>query len=63
MATVIEFPERQRTSRKRSAGTTGEPAAVIILPVIRIDRYRDEPSGLEPDGTSRRRRRRRASRS
>jgi hypothetical protein len=40
-----------------------EPATVIILPVIRIDRGPDGTNGLEPDtgnNTGRRRRRRAA---
>jgi hypothetical protein len=45
---------------------TSESAAIIILPVVRIERYVDAPSGdLEPEAgsTARRRRRRRAHRS
>jgi hypothetical protein len=43
-----------------------ESATVIILPVVRIERYFDEPSGgIEPEasGSPRRRRRRRITRS
>jgi hypothetical protein len=66
MGTVVEFPEHGRSTRDgRLIGMRPESATVIILPVIRIERYPDE---LEPaDGTAsrsqRRRRRRRASRS
>jgi hypothetical protein len=45
---------------------TSEPAVVIILPVIRIERYAEAPNGsLEPEAgsTARRRRRRRTQRS
>ena len=43
---------------------TSEPAVVIILPVIRIERY-DQAPNLEPEAgsTARRRRRRRTQRS
>jgi hypothetical protein len=43
-----------------------EPAVVIILPVIRIERYDEAPNGsLQPEAgsTARRRRRRRTQRS
>jgi hypothetical protein len=65
MGMVIIFPAVERTARG-SGATAGKSlsATVVILPVIRIERYVEEPSG-EP-ATSRgprRRRRRRASRS
>ena len=67
MGTVISFPEIGRTARgSRSIAGRPESATVIILPVIRIERYVDEPSGgMEPEasGTPRRRRRRRITRS
>ena len=63
MGTVIHFPEGQRSTRNRYEGATGEPAAVIILPVVRIDRSPDEPSDNLESGSGGRRRRRRASRS
>ena len=40
-----------------------ESATVIILPVIRIERYTDEPAEGAASRSQRRRRRRRASRS
>jgi hypothetical protein len=40
-----------------------ESATVIILPVIRIERYGDEPAEGTASRSQRRRRRRRASRS
>jgi hypothetical protein len=60
MGSVIGFPERTRRARrgKRKAETPAS-ATVIILPVIRIERFTDEPSSR----SQRRRRRRRASRS
>ena len=67
MGTVISFPEVGRTARaSRSIAGRLESATVIILPVIRIERYADEPSdGMEPEAgsTPRRRRRRRMTRS
>jgi len=67
MGTVINFQSAGRAARGPSlmAGTS-ESAAIIILPVVRIERYVDAPSGdLEPEAgsTARRRRRRRAHRS
>jgi hypothetical protein len=67
MGTVIDFPEIGSTARSgRPVAGRPESATVIILPVIRIERYSDEPSGgsqPEASSTSRRRRRRRVSRS
>jgi hypothetical protein len=61
---VISFPEADRSSRvSRAMASRTESATVIILPVIRIERYTDEPTGFEPEANpSRRRRRRRTSR-
>jgi hypothetical protein len=64
MGIVIDFPADSAASRPRGAGYVDGHGEVIILPVIRIDRYNDEPilrpeSGGEPGG----KRRRRASRS
>jgi hypothetical protein len=66
MGTIVRFPEGQRpASGGRYVDAHTEPAPVIILPVVRIERHPDEPSdGLEGAGSpSGRRRRRRASRS
>lgn len=67
MGTVISFPVVERTARApRLIADRSESATVIILPVIRIERYVEEPiGGFEPEASSspRRRRRRRASRS
>ena len=66
MGTVISFPAVGRTVRgSRLIAGKSESATVIILPVIRIERYPDEPAGdFEPEASSspRRRRRRRATR-
>jgi hypothetical protein len=66
MGSVISFPAVGRTARSsRSIAGKAESATVIILPVIRIERYAEDPSGVEPQESSgpRRRRRRRATRS
>jgi hypothetical protein len=65
MGTVINFQAAQRSARgPRPIAGTSESAAVIILPVVRIERYAETPTGdLEPEATTpRRRRRRRANR-
>jgi hypothetical protein len=67
MGTVIHFQAAARAVREPSS-IAGKPesAAVIILPVIRIERYAEPPSGgiePEPGSTAPRRRRRRATRS
>lgn len=60
MGLVIGFPEQGRCARDtRLMAGRSESATVIILPVIRIERYSDEPSE-EPTGPRRRRRRRAA---
>lgn len=57
MGTVIAFPA-ERSSRP-PLEYRGEDARIVILPVIRIERYDDEPSGIEPKATTRRKRRKR----
>jgi hypothetical protein len=67
MGTLVTFPEPVRGPRATEAnGNRREPATVIILPVVRIERYGEEPdTEVEPASRARsgRRRRRRASRS
>jgi hypothetical protein len=61
MGEVIRFPDEAGFARGgKFVDATTEPATVIILPVIRIDRDPDGSNGLEPQtgGTGRRRRRR-----
>lgn len=62
MGEVIRFPEDAGYARAgRYVDATTEPATVIILPVIRIDRDPDGSNGLEPhtgNNPGRRRRRR-----
>jgi hypothetical protein len=62
MGTIIKFPDTARSERG-SRKRRHRSATVIILPVIRIERYTDEPSVNEAGRGQRRRRRRRASRS
>jgi hypothetical protein len=62
MGQVIRFPEEAGQARGNRYPDLGvEPATVIILPVIRVERYSDDSDGLEPDSgnTAGRRRRRR----
>jgi hypothetical protein len=62
MGEVIRFPDEQSYARiGRYVDADTEPATVIILPVIRIDRDPDGKNGLEPqsgNNPGRRRRRR-----
>jgi hypothetical protein len=61
MGKVVKFPGVWHAARRgKSMGKKAESAIVIILPVIRIERFTDTPPEGEPMG---RRRRRRASRS
>lgn len=62
MGEVIRFPDESGNTRAgKYVDANTEPATVIILPVIRIDRG---PDGVEPDSgnNSGRRRRRRIAR-
>jgi hypothetical protein len=66
MGTIVRFPEGQRPlGSGRYVDSHSEPADVIILPVVRIERKPDHPSDDFEGGAgaaSGRRRRRRASR-
>ncbi|MBV9260282.1 MAG: hypothetical protein JO205_02810 [Pseudolabrys sp.] len=63
MGEVIRFPEDAGSARVgRYVDANTEPATVIILPVIRIDRSPDGSNDAEPKTGNGRRRRRRASR-
>ena len=66
MGNVIKFPDEGRIVRFGRADVADEPATVIILPVVRIERYADplagdaEPQTRPPaDSGGRRRMRRR----
>jgi hypothetical protein len=49
MGTIVKFPDEGRIVRFGRAGEQDESATVIILPVIRIERYEDTPSeSVEP---------------
>ncbi|MEA2978431.1 MAG: hypothetical protein QOF91_1108 [Alphaproteobacteria bacterium] len=67
MGIIVQFPEGHRpVSGGRYVGASSEPASVIILPVVRIERNPDQPSDGLDDGsntTPGRRRRPRSSRS
>jgi len=69
MGTLIEFPGQPQGLRINArGGSQGQPATVIILPVVRIERYDDEQAddAAPPTGArsrTGRKRRRRASRS
>jgi hypothetical protein len=66
MGTVINFPPVERTARTpRVVAGKRKSATVVILPVIRIERYTEAPAGysaIEVSSTQRRRRRRRSAR-
>ena len=66
MGIIVQFPEGQRPlSGGRYVGANSEPASVIILPVVRIERNPDQPSDRLDGGsnaTPGRRRRRGSSR-
>jgi hypothetical protein len=51
MGLVIRFPLEQRIAHDSGQSRQSEPASIVILPVIRIDRYADEPAGGVAPGT------------
>jgi hypothetical protein len=67
MGTVISFPALRRDPQASTSGVRrAQSATIVILPVIRIERYVEPPLfDLEPETSRgpRRRRRRRANRS
>jgi hypothetical protein len=67
MGIIVQFPEGHRPlGGGRYIDASSEPASVIILPVVRIERNPDGPSDGLDDSTNAapgRRRRRRTSRS
>ena len=66
MGIIVRFPEGQRPAGAgRYVSASSEPASIIILPVVRIERQPDKPSDGLTGGSAApgRRRKRRASRS
>ena len=65
MGIVIDFPVREVASVPRGEILLNQHAQVVILPVIRIERYDDQPTFMPParTGEASRKRRRRVSRS
>jgi hypothetical protein len=62
MGEIIRFPDEVSPRGGKYVDANTEPATVIILPVIRIDRDPDGSNGLEPGNNPGRRRRRRIAR-
>ena len=55
MGMVIRFPLEERIAHdSRHAGAIIEPATVIILPVVRIERHIEEPDAGNTPGRGRR---------
>jgi hypothetical protein len=64
MGVVIDFPKDRAACRAQGAASMDGHCEVVILPVIRIDRYEDEPAFRPAQGPiAGGRRRKRASRS
>jgi hypothetical protein len=63
MGEVIRFPDDVAATRGgRYVDSSTEPAMVIILPVIRVERGSDDTSADPNSGSSTKRRRRRTAR-
>ena len=62
MGEVIRFPDDANCARGKYVDANTEPATVIILPVVRIERNADGSDDAEPHNGNSRRRRRRESR-
>ena len=58
MGTVIAFPAERCTAASGLIDAPEDSGSVIILPVIRIERHGDNPSGREPSSSSPRGKRR-----
>ena len=58
MGIVIAFPAERCTAGSGAIDAREDSGSVIILPVIRIERSDDNPSGLEPSSSSPRGKRR-----
>jgi len=65
MGAVVTFPEVRRGLREAPMQVPGVSAAIVILPVVRIEREHQPPSGVKTETAkppTGRKRRRRASR-
>lgn len=50
MGTVIRFPDERRSGCNLGGHAPAAPCAVVILPVIRVERHIDDtPDGFAPD--------------
>jgi hypothetical protein len=58
MGIVIAFPAERCTTGSGAIDAREDSGSVIILPVIRIERSGDNPTGLEPSSSSPRGKRR-----
>jgi len=58
MGMVIAFPAERCAAASGVIESRDDSGNVIILPVIRIERHGDNPSGLEPSSSSPRSKRR-----
>ena len=64
MGVVIDFPADHAVIQARGAASPAQVCEVVILPVIRIDRYDDKPMARPASGgVTAGKRRKRASRS
>jgi hypothetical protein len=53
MGIIVQFPEGHRPlGGGRYVDANSEPASVIILPVVRVERHPDEPSDKADGGGS-----------
>jgi hypothetical protein len=59
MGEVIQFPDDAGSARGRYIDANSEPATVIILPVVRIEREPDDSSDQSHSGSNSGRKRRR----
>jgi hypothetical protein len=51
MGCVIRFPDERQTARDGQREARDESATIVILPVIRIERFA-EPDGIAPEGNA-----------
>ena len=58
MGIVIAFPAEKCTAASGLIAAPDDSGSVIILPVIRIERQDEDPTGLEPTSSSPRGKRR-----